>query len=322
MAIKALLERPNELLHLCDADKKNIQRIETWINDLGRGFGLMLKEEFDEALEYLQRVKAHADMCPSPMCLSGNARLLIAFLELERGEYTQALRHCKDMIERDSEEIIAYYYWLCAFFFLVMEAEDRSEKLKTAKTHFSTLKRLIHQLPDGKLYPTRNFRKLVDLQPEVVQERLERLKKGVLINRFYHPDSEQTPLPDEDTDHPVDTCFYMDPDVLLKHAETMMGGIEAMAIVVMDPGAALAAVLESDESVVYRASLRIFLALAEIDAAAEIETDTRRKNQRISTAELWLEELDENLPEEIVELKEAAREALDLAKLDLAKEEL
>ena len=102
-------------------------------------------------------------------------------------------------------------------------------------------------------------------------------------------------------------------------AEFLMGGIEGIAIATGTLETALA-YRPSDASVVYRSSYLIFFAGATIYAAKR-EADPMQKRQRLRMAEMWLDELDENLPAEIVELETLTRKTLQEA-LALATEDL
>ena len=319
MAVQMHLKNPNSVLRLCDADK-NISGTRTWMNDLGKAYALMSKQNFDEAILCLKRVEAHAQICTSEVCLSQFARLSIPFLEIERGNYREAITLYEDLINDDPEEIMAYYCRLLAFFQLAAKGDDSDELqriLASAKEDFKRFKGLVDQIPDGKLYPIRVYRKLVVLEPEGLQGGLERLNNGVLVEQITrHEDNDNDNMPVVD---------YLSPGEVLMSAEVLMGGIEgfAIAIATSTPGAAVASVLESDAGVAYRASCLIFFAGATIDAA-ERETDPMQKRQRLRTAEIWLDkldELDENLPAEIVEQETLTREILQEA-LALATEDL
>ena len=313
MAVQMHLNRPNSLLRLCDADER-ISGGRTWRNDLGKGWGLISKGRFDEALLCLKRVEAHANTCTLEVCLSQMVRLIIPFLEIERGNYREALAICEDLINDDPEEIMAYYYRLLACFQLAAKGDDSDELqriLASAKEDFKRFKALVDQIPDGKLYPMRVYRKLVVLEPEGMQGGLERLNNGVLVEHITR---------DEDNDNDnMQFVDYSSPGEVLMSAEFLMGGIEGIAIATGTLETALA-YRPSDASVVYRSSYLIFFAGATIYAAKR-EADPMQKRQRLRMAEMWLDELDENLPAEIVELETLTRKTLQEA-LALATEDL
>ena len=336
----ATLIKPEKVLRLCDANQQ-ITGQTTWIDDLAKGSALAQGEmssqsNLEEAFEYLKRVEAHANTCSSD-CPSQIATLLICFLEAKRGNYSEVLSVCDGVIEEDPEEIMAYYYRIGVSFQLAAEEVDPTKLQqiwKSAKKNFDRFKTLVSQIPDGRLYHIKAYRKLGEQDPEGVQERFKGIDDGILTQQILA-------RPDENiANYNKPFVDYYPPELIVNEVEKWMGGIAGMASAMIDLNATLVAVLEmeseknvffrssfrmhlkttfaamlevqSEENVFFRSSFRIFRALNEIDAAnSEIQADPISANEHLFTAAAWLAQLEEDLPEEIVELETNARESIE-----------